>query len=164
MRCNGTTAVLADIVQVFNPLAVWIVRAAVATHLSYNSDGRLSFIVWNWGQRSKCFVCLFLILKNISKNQFWLQFLVADLAFLSKNPFRMTLCHVLKIPNRYILRRHRGKCSCSERKRRSWRLPFSDGFVSKWRFWKWSWKMESNNQFVSNGQINTHKTVQENPH
>lgn len=42
-------------------------------------------------------------------------------------------------------------------------LTFAAGFVSKWRFCVWSWKMETNKPFVSDVHINTHKTVQQNP-
>lgn len=92
LRCDGTVAVITDLVQVLNPLTVWIVRAAVAPHLSYNPDvWVISFFVvvlmfgLEWA-KNKNFVCFF----QIGKFQ--------KICFVSLvwSPLEMMLCHIFK--------------------------------------------------------------------
>lgn len=71
-----------------------------------------------------CFF-FFLIVKNISKNKFWLQSQVIDLAFLSQN-FQTALCHIFKILHGlYFETQQRKTLVFTERERLCWRLALA---------------------------------------
>lgn len=127
LRPNGTIAVITDLVQVFNPLTVRIVRAAAAPHLSYNSDAQVSFWVLLFGIRIGDKEV------NVLKSTFPKITFGCSLRSLTwpswvKTPF--TWCCVIFLKYFMVkfwqnIWRNRGNCSCSERKCLSWRLALA---------------------------------------
>lgn len=128
LRPNGTIAVITDLVQVFNPLTVRIVRAAVAPHLSYNSDAPVSFWVLLFGIRIGD-KAVNVLQSTFPKISFGCSLRSLTWPSWVKTPFRW--CCVIFFLKYFTVKfcqniwRNRGKRSCSERKRLSWPLALA---------------------------------------